>query len=467
MRNALVIAIESPCIPSNLSFSFSYGFPRTALLIATCIHKWGKNAGLIPKILYTDTKIRKDLKKGVKESDALATFKNILQEAMVKHDPDLVCVVAPYTNVAKWAKLAARICKKAKPEALIITGGPHASFLTDDYLRKEDPIFDAVILGPGEAKLKHLLENFDDPSERLSFPGISTPDEPRAFSTWNQFNDVQIPDINYRLISKDEMGTGGTVVMAGRGCPNSCPFCLESRYWRNSEVPFYKNAARVRKELIVLSKLGIQVFGLGDSLIDMRHEHFEKFCQDAFSGLDLNEHFFILTRLHMISHEGSIAYRKSGGKAVWVGIETANPDLLTAMGKGDNFYILKRQLRIAKKHGLRIGAFFMFGFPGETNETAKSTLNLMENLFKEKLLDYVDPSIFVPYPGLPLYDDLDKDLEFDAWEDWSLWGRYNEKPVFSLSTLSRNAVYRYWKDAIAIKKLYDIRETNTRIEEKA
>ena len=470
MRTALVIALESPNPSLPKSFSFDYGFPRNALLIASCIQEWGAKVGLFPKVLNADLKIRKKWEDTGKNKDVKAIFEDVLVEAIRVNDPELICIVAPYTNVANWAIHAARVCKATKPQALVVTGGAHASFvpqlLVGECDPKRGPIFDAVILGPGEAKLKHLLENFDDPSRRFHHHGISTPQNPLEFSSRAQCNDIPIPVIDYGIIQPDEIGHEGAVIMAGRGCPYTCPFCVEALYWSQASIPYYcsGNALRVRNELIALSRLQVPVFGCGDSVIDLRNNFFPRiksFFEEALSGLDLHEHFYILTRLHMLNKTGCQAFRKAGGRAVWVGIETANPDLLTSMGKGEIPYIIDVRLREAKRSDLRVGAFFMFGYPGETAETARNTLKLIDNLFAEELIDYVDPSIFVPYPGLHMYnrpDDYKLKPYEPAWSDWDNWGRYNEPPVYDLMSLSRNEIFQYWKEAIEIKRTYDIRE---------
>ncbi|MDH4316834.1 MAG: B12-binding domain-containing radical SAM protein [Desulfobulbaceae bacterium] len=464
MRTALVIAMEAPVPTLQRAFSFDYGFPRTAILIATCIKEWGGKVGLFPQILNMDIKLRNAVKAAGKSVDAKALFDDILVGAIRDHSPDLICIVAPYTNAANWAIRAARVCKESKPEAIIITGGPHASFLAKDLLCTKPPVFDAVVLGPGEAKLKHILENFDGPAKRFHYPGIATLNNLTDFSTLAQRNDATVPPIDFSLIPKSDIGDGGAVVMAGRGCPNACQFCLESFYWRKASVPYYENGSQVRNELIALSRLDVPVFGCGDSLIDMRiktkdSSRFESFCQEAFDGLNLHEHFFLLTRLHMIDPSGCKIFHQVGGKAIWVGIETASEDLLTAMGKGEIPYIVELQLRKAKQYGLRVGAFFMFGFPGETPDSAKKTLSLIENLFKEELLDYVDPSIFVPYPGLSLHEDKECIVRHEPeWGNWDHWGRYNEPPVYDLKSLSRNEIFHYWKEAMSIKSQYDLRE---------
>ena len=461
MRTALVVALESPNPLLTRSFSFNYGFPRSALLIASCIQAWGTKTGLSPYVFNLDVAIQKNIRDGNTIQDIAKIHEEVLVREIVKHDPELICIVAPYTNVANWAARTAAICRKTKQDALIITGGPHASFVASDLVAQAGKPFDAVVLGPGEAKLKHILENFDRPTQRFHHPGISTPEKPSGFTQLAQRNEAPIPPIDYSLIDSDNVGSCGAVVIAGRGCPHGCQFCLESLYWRQASVK--PHAEQVRNEIIDLARLGVPVFGCGDSLIDMRSSRFEPFCRKAFAGLDLYEHFFILTRLHMLDATACRIFGKSGGRAIWVGLETASSDLLASMGKGEISYLVKSRLRIPKEQGLRVGAFFMFGYPGETTETAQQTLRLMEDLFDEGLLDYVDASLFVPYPGLPMYDSPDNYgiiPHEPEWSDWDHWGRYNEPPMYDLESLTRGQIFQYWKQAMDIKLRNDIRERN-------
>lgn len=460
MRNALIIAIENPNQLLPRSFSNDYGFPRTALVIASCVKLWGAKLGIFPRILNIDAKIQKKLDADSTENDIKELHKNIIEQEMHAYAPELVLIVAAYSNLSNWASHAARVCKKTNQDIVVVTGGPHATFTHSMLLKLPDRVFDAIILGPGESKLKHILENFDDQELRFTHPGISTLDNLQDFTSDAQSNNAPIPKLDYTLIDSEDIGSGGTVVMAGRGCPHACKFCIESMYWRNARVE--PNAEVVRNELVDLSRLGVPVFGCGDSLFDMRTDHnpsFECFCEEAFGGLNLHEHFFILARLHMLHPSGSRAFQKAGGRAVWVGLESASADLLKTMGKSERD--LKEQLSFPKKEGLRVGAFFMLGFPGETIESAKKTLRLMEDLFTVGLIDYVDTSLFVPYPGLPMYD-LPENYGIKPkkpeWDNWDNWGRYNTPPVYDLPGMSGDDLYKYWKEALNIKHQYDIRE---------
>jgi len=467
MRNVLVIAMEAFGSHEELAFSFTYGFPRSAVLIATCVRQWGDSAGLKPHILNLDAIVHR---LPAEDRDDQAVTKAVdaaVSGAIRSYDPALICIVSPYTNMADWATRVAVTCRTAKPDAVIITGGPHASFLAPTLLCRTDKPFDAVLLGPAESKLKHLLQNFDRPRWRFQYPGIATRPQLHGFDDDARTNPVSPPSIDYSILDASEVEPDhGAVIMAGRGCPHACPFCLESLYWRQDRITFDTVAGRVREELLGLHRLGVRVYECGDSLLDMRHSKFTAFCDQAFRGLPLDDHFYVLTRLHMLCSRGAQGFRAAGGKAIWVGLETANQNLLTSMGKGEVSFMARDKLAIAKNAGLRVGAFFMFGYPGETHASARETLAFMSDLFEDGFLDYADCSIFVPYPGLPMFSNpedyglLPRDPYWSEAPRWSHWGRYNEPPVFDLVDLSREDVFGYWKKAIAIKHAHDIRETS-------
>ena len=55
---------------------------------------------------------------------------------------------------------------------------------------------------------------------------------------------------------------------------------------------------------------------------------------------------------------------------------------------------------IIKKHNIGLGAFFMVGFPWETEETLKDTLNAIKKVNADQTIY----SIFMPYPGTEAFE---------------------------------------------------------------
>lgn len=460
MKNILVIAIEDPWPDKPQEFSFRYGFPRTGLHIASCVREFSKGRNLQPQLLFLDHELEQ-MKAATGEFDEACY--QIVKRALSEWHPILICIAAPYTRLATLATQVATHCKKLS-HAAVITGGPHFSYMSGRIFKSENPNpFDAIVQGEGESKLRHILHHLSDLDVAFKYPGIISRLTVERSEVGNEIELHDPPPLRFEMLPHEVVSKKGVVVMGGRGCIYRCSFCIEGTYWGKSQSLF--SPSHVRQELKTLSsEYRNPAVGLGDSLINLRSRRIPEFFAKAFGdGTNLSEHFYILSRVDLLDRGGCAAFKKHGGKAIWVGIESGNQDTLNRMGKRLDLQDLSHQLNIAKECGLNVGAFFIFGYPGETSQTATDSLNLIETLHRDGFLDYLDPSIFVPYPGLPMFSAPEKFKMRPApglWneQDWSGWGRYNAPPVFDLDTLSRQEIYAFWRRAYELKLQIDIRD---------
>ena len=70
--------------------------------------------------------------------------------------------------------------------------------------------------------------------------------------------------------------------------------------------------------------------------------------------------------------------KDSGCEFITLGIESGNNGILEKIRKGITIEEVLRACAIIKKHNIGLGAFFMVGFPWETEETLKDTLNVIK-----------------------------------------------------------------------------------------
>jgi anaerobic magnesium-protoporphyrin IX monomethyl ester cyclase len=63
---------------------------------------------------------------------------------------------------------------------------------------------------------------------------------------------------------------------------------------------------------------------------------------------------------------------------------------------------IETAVRETKRAGIRVTGYFMIGLPGETEETVKETMDLMDRLD----LHYVNWGIMTVYPGSPFFFDI-------------------------------------------------------------
>ena len=106
-----------------------------------------------------------------------------------------------------------------------------------------------------------------------------------------------------------------------------------------------------------------------------------------------------------------------------IGIESASQEILDRAKKQEKVEDLKRAVSLCKKVGIRTMGHFIFGLPGETRQSAESTIRFI----KELRLDYIQCYNAVPYPKTELWEYAKKhnliesfnwqNYDFDLWEE--------------------------------------------------
>jgi radical SAM superfamily enzyme YgiQ (UPF0313 family) len=119
----------------------------------------------------------------------------------------------------------------------------------------------------------------------------------------------------------------------------------------------------------------------------------------------------------------------AGCFAVWLGVESGSEIILGAMNKKIKIEQTKLAYKTAHQIGLMTIANVVLGFPGETEQTALQTIQLVKELDPEDVGFY----IATPYPGTPLYEEVIKNnwlrvTDFDKYDTAS--------PTFETPTLS-------------------------------
>ena len=106
---------------------------------------------------------------------------------------------------------------------------------------------------------------------------------------------------------------------------------------------------------------------------------------------------------------------KAGCNRVKLGFESGSNRLLKDIQKDETKEDMKRGVKMLKDAGVPFTAYFMAGFPNETDDDLKQTIQFA----KEIEADYYSLSVLAPYFGTKMYYDLiDSGVELDKkpWE---------------------------------------------------
>jgi len=121
--------------------------------------------------------------------------------------------------------------------------------------------------------------------------------------------------------------------------------------------------------------------------------------------------------------------RRAGCAEVWMGAESGSQKILDAMDKGTRVEQISRARENLRHEGIRACYFLQFGYPGETWEEIKKTIDLVRNTCP----DDIGVSVSYPLPGTKFFERVQAQLgEKTNWsdsEDLSMMftGAYNDK----------------------------------------
>lgn len=117
--------------------------------------------------------------------------------------------------------------------------------------------------------------------------------------------------------------------------------------------------------------------------------------------------------------------KKAGFRFVLFGLESANQETLDRLNKNLKVDEVEPTLRMAKMAGLEPHVTVMIGYPWETMSDTLKTLHFTKDLFEKGLIETLQATILMPYPGTPLFHYCDENNLLLTRD----WGRYDQREL--------------------------------------
>lgn len=344
----------------------------------------------------------------------------------------------------------------------IILCGPNSEIYQTQFL-KEYPFIDYVLYGEYEFTLLELIESLQEGRNLFNITGLIYNDNgqirknpPRLAEDINLLPWPQresLPMQKY-LDAPGEMLTPSVQIMASRGCPFGCQFCL----W--PQVMYQGQHYRVRtvKDVIdemeyLVQKKGFRSIYFDDDTFNIGKTRMLSFCQEIRErGLDKVQ-WAIMARPDLMDEEILDNMKKAGLWAVKYGMESANQHLVDNIGKSMDLRKAEKMIKYTQKLGIKTHLTFTFGLPGETKQTIAKTIKYVKKLDPFS----VQFSITTPFPGTQYYQNLDKEGLIVS-KDLSCYDGHH-KSVIKLNNLSprdlelaKEMAYKSWQEHLRKKR---------------
>lgn len=331
--------------------------------------------------------------------------------------------------------------KKDLPNLKVVAVGPHVTVLPGESLR-EVPL-DFVIRGEPEQVACHLIRAWEEGRGVSEVKGISyrkgnelrsNPDQP-LLEDVDKFpfpaRDL-LPNEKYSAPFAHHPPFG--LILTARGCPFKCVYCATRGYYGNSwRARSVENVITELKEMV--NRYQIRDIGFWDDTFTVNKKRVIEICRRIIEE-DLKIGWICLARVDTVDPEILSWMKKAGCYQIQYGVESGDEEVLRNLGKNTTIEQIKRAFQLSRAAGIEAAAFFMFGNPGETEETVKKTIRLALEL----PADYASFNINTPYPGCELFQRMKEKLGSD-------WKNFNAKHASYQTGFDEQSLEKHIREA--------------------
>ncbi len=357
------------------------------------------------------------------------------------------------TPMAPKAYDTIRILKRLYPDIPVVVGGIHPTFMYKEALNHGA---DVVVRGEGEyttLELINLLEERGLDREALrNIMGLAFKDKDGKIITTKPrphiWNLDELPWPARHLLPMEHYTVFGKQirlahVMASRGCPYGCIFCSTSYFW--GRCVRFRSPRNVADEIeYLVNKYNVRYIVFSDDELLINRKFVQAFINEM-RERKIDIQFACGARVDHVDRDILKLLYNSGCTALYFGVESSSQETLNKIGKGISVDQIVRAFNLVKEVGGFATASFILGFPWETLDDMKNTIE-----FSVKLKpDYVQFTALTPYPGTPIYDYA---LRNNLITDWN-WEHYTTiKPVMRGFYFTAKQLERMLK--LAYRKFY-------------
>jgi radical SAM superfamily enzyme YgiQ (UPF0313 family) len=339
-----------------------------------------------------------------------------LSAQLADFQPDAVgagCVTMNFYD----AQQIIRDVKSCNQEILTMMGGPHVSFTAEETLRNY-PEIDLIFIGESDDTIIEFVPLIKQKNKWHNIRGIAFRQNDEIINNGKRdfimdVDCITMPARHLLPVSRYRALGFPVSMITGRGCPNSCIFCL-GRKMVGSKIR-RRRTKNVLDEMEQIVGLGFERINIADDLFASDKERVKEICA-GIRKRDLKFTWSAFARVDTVDQEMLEAMVAAGCDSVSFGVESGNPEMLKRIKKGIKLEQVHNAVKMCKQSGMIAHASFMVGLPGETKETLAQTEELAKSLDIVYGYHYL-----APFPGTTVREKVHKyDLEIltNSWDKY-------------------------------------------------
>lgn len=343
-----------------------------------------------------------------------------IRKDVLAFSPDVIGF-SVLSNQHKYALEIAHAMRRYT-DSLMVFGGIHPTMDPRGVLTGEIP--DCICIGEGEESFLELVKKGNpkgvrNMGYREKGETVLEPLRPYTDLSILPFKDYDIFNFQQMIDAKD----GWVGLLAGRGCPFRCTYCLNHKIIRLYREAGHLPKSYIRKHSVdeVLAEIEyllerykrIKMFIFDDDIFTFDKAWLKEFSEKYPSVTKTS--FVCNAHVKMFDDEVADYLKKAGCRIVKFGLESGSDRIRrNVLGRYMSNADIEKAFGAAHKYDLHTSAFLMIGLPCEEKQDLMDTV---------RLLAAVKPgrfrwSLFFPYIGTRAYEiaEQHRAIDFERWK---------------------------------------------------
>lgn len=296
-------------------------------------------------------------------------------------------VIGIYTNLMTRVQVLEILNTAKRHNWTVIVGGPESANYPAEYLASGA---DVVVVGEGETTMAELLPALASrgPHRLHGITGTAFRDEAGLVVTNPER--VKIPDLDsipwpdrgqidqerYVKVWREKHGMGSVNMITARGCAYKCNWCSHAVFGFTHRRRSYLDSA-AELEHIMEAYRPDQVW-YADDVFTISHPWLFNYAAEL-KRRNLRVPFETISRADRMMKEGVLeTLADMGCYRIWIGSESGSQRILDGMERGVKVDQVIWAAKAAKRYGIQVGMFLMWGYPGEEVSDIAATVDLVK-----------------------------------------------------------------------------------------
>ncbi len=348
-----------------------------------------------------------------------------LKSELDSYQPTIIGIGA-MTPIIESALKSANVAKQVCPDAKVVMGGPHATFADKQIISNEKDV-DIIVRGEGEETLLELAKQSPELQKIGDIKGITFRKDNQVIRSQDRpfiqnLDALPLPAYKYLQMKRYRItGMKLLPIISSRGCPFQCSFCVASQ--------MFGARYRARSSKNVLDELewlkneyDAEGIAFQDDTLTFDKKRAIEIC-DGMIERKLKLPWGCSSRADVVTREILANMAKAGCDEICFGVESGCQRIRDSLKKKVTTEQCENAIKWAKEAGIFVTVSVILGYPGETKETLRESLDFVRQVEP----DDVWLCHATPYLGT----ELRALVESNGWkmsEEWKLYNTMN--PIF-------------------------------------